>query len=322
MDLSELMKVVSGKRADIEARSGKNAPQKAPPGKSRWRILPGWREGSPLTFYHDYAQHWIKDASKQVQGVFVCEHETHGKDCEICQGLSEVFRTMKAAGMTKEDDRWKMVSEMNAKRVVLVNALRMDGTNANPDNPVLLGLPVGAFEQYLSLVQTRAADELNMLDLNEGRDIIIDRSGTGFDTKYVVTDASKSTTVNPDVLNRLVNIDAYIEAERVRGLSKPVSVVKTTTRAILTGVTAQRVAPAAAGLVPAASTKAALPEPAPSRVIEADEPSIHDKTPAPAAAPVKEAEVIEATPAPAAEASVVDGSAMSTEDLDRLLADL
>jgi hypothetical protein len=88
----QLQQRIAAQRAKMSARSGNNKILKPPAGKSRWRVLPGWRANDPNQFWHEFGAHWVKDAQKQVVGVYVCERETFNRDCEHCQLLGEVMR--------------------------------------------------------------------------------------------------------------------------------------------------------------------------------------------------------------------------------------
>lgn len=323
LDLSALLKTVSDKRAAIEARSGKNNIQKPPMGKSRWRILPGWRPEEPLVFSHDFAQHWIKEPNPAggepiLKGVFVCDDKTFGQPCDACAQISAIRMGMKSAGLVKESAPFKMIDEMASGLVTLVNALRTDGAQKS-DQPIMLGLGTTAFSAYLALLALRAEEGRNILELETGKDIIIERTGSGFDTKYSVTDVSEPTSIDPVVMTKLVNIDAYVEAERQKGASKT-GLLAPAARAVLTlaaGHSSTVLIPSAASLVPARA--------APSRIIEADEvpfataPVAAAVAAAPAAAPAPAAV---ATPAPAAAVPDVSSDLLADDELKAMLAGL
>lgn len=225
--MDDLLALVRNKRADIKASSGgfQNA-QKLPTGKSRWRILPGWDATNRNNFSHDFGQHYVKDKDGSVKGVYVCEAETFGRTCTICNLLDDSKRS------TRDDGVLNLLKEMDARKVYIVNALRMDGAGADPKKPVLLQLPKSAMEQYLGLVEERAGDEINILSMEEGRDVIINKEGAGLTTKYNVNDAPRNTAVDESVLTDLVNLDEWIDKELRRGIAKGIAIAEGTVRAV------------------------------------------------------------------------------------------
>lgn len=299
--MEDLMRLVAGKRAEIKARSGSfNNAAKIPLGKSRWRILPSWR-GDFITFSHDFGQHFVKDADGNVKAVLVCEHETFGGHCPHCDLVADAIRSC------TDDNLVKIMREWKARKIYLVNALRMDGADADASKPILLGMTTTAMDQYLQLMMERNNDDINILSLEEGRDVIISREGQGINTRYNVNDAAKSTKVDPSVMEKLINIDDWITTEKTRGQAKAAQLAAT--RAMLLGTSAPAsriVTPVKA--IAAATTKPLVPS---SRVIEEDEPPVDTVTEEEVAVvDVSEDELVSAT------------SSMDDDALAKLLDDL
>ena len=221
MDMNKLLEAAKARKAAIDARKASGAGvAKIPNGTSRWRILPGWRPESPEVYYHDFGQHWIKDREGNVLAVYVCEWDTFQRPCDFCAPLKESIRA------TKDDAVLKALKEMTSRRTVLVNAVQISGvgfdaTKAN--QAALLGLPIGVADTYANLFFQRLAEEINMLHLTDGRDIVIEKTGTGLNTRYTVTDAAKNTPAPAGVMDSIVNIDGWIEAQRQQGLAKGVT---------------------------------------------------------------------------------------------------
>lgn len=308
MDLNKLLKTVGAKRAELDARSGKNNAVKPPAGKSRWRILPGWRKGQEDVFFHDFYQHWIKDEEGNVKGVVLCEAKTFGRECACCEALSPMIKS------ARDDKTIKALKEMGGRGGYLVNALRMDGGDANPKQPKVLMLGSKAFEELVSLIQTRGAEEIALLDAENGYDVIIDRSGTGFDTEYHVNDVKKPTKVDPEALANLHDLDAWVEGERSRGLAK-LALFEPTARALL-GYGAS----ASSMLVPTSAARM-LPARRAAPVIEPDDddavvvPEVREE---PEATPVVSKTKIEET----AVAKALADAPIDDDDIEALLKDL
>ena len=309
MDLSALLATVTNKAAALSAASGKNNAVKPPSGKSRWRILPGWRPEDQNTFFHDFAQHWIKDAAGTVLGVFTCEHKTFGRECEACDTVNEAIRG------TKDDLLLKKLKDMQGRGGILVNALRRDGDAKSDTQPVLLTLTGGVFEDYLKALTEAGGSGVNLLDLEEGRDIVIERTGSGMtDTKYSLTVAAVSTKISEDVMANVTNIDIWIEADRKKGIAKGIGVVGQATRALTGGVVlpGRRLSPPAAALVPTGRVIEAEPEDA---ELEAEAAEV-------AEAVVPKVVVKKVAAKAPAKAAAVDPELLTPDELDALLEDL
>lgn len=308
MDIEKLKALVAGTKAKMEARSGKgDKAEKPPAGKSKWRILPGWADSN--VFFAEIGEHWIKDDKGKVLGVLVCERDTYEKPCEICDA---VWTAIKA---TKDDDQIKALKEMLSKRAFLFNALRLDGAAPSLTDPKLLALPPTAAEMFISLVQSRAVDDgVNMLDPNEGYDITIEKTGTGFDTKYSITNSLKPSVVAPEALKNLKDISGYIEKQRADGARKDPAIVRQAITLIMSdGGDGGRL------VIPGKATEAlAISAPRPARVIEveATDPSFEIE----AALPLTEAEI--ETVAPKKVVAAAPAKKVEADDIDALLAEL
>ena len=197
-DLEKLMAMVTTARADLASRSGSGMrPVKPPAGVSRWRILPGWNPDNRVKFYHEFGQHWIK-SNGELLGTAVCDSVTFGHDCKYCRALGQEFSQMKVAGLTKDSAPWKAISEMNAGTTIVVNALCTDGPNKNLEQPVMLSLGKKVFEEFLSNLANALKEGDNILDLEAGSDISIEKTGSGFDTRYSLT---LSSSVIPEAFS-------------------------------------------------------------------------------------------------------------------------
>ena len=271
LNLSDLLTQVKGAKTALEARKSKDNAVKPPPGKSTWRFLPGWRSNEPNKFYHSYGEHWLKNDAGDVLGVVVCERETFGRECECCDAISNVARVLKQNSVDLKDlknPQVKMLSDMRAGAQTLFNVLRRDGTSRS-DVPVLLTLGNSAYSDFLNLLTVRAEEGINLLDLAEGKDINIDRTGTGYDTEYKLTDAGKQTSVDPSVMDKIVDIDAWIESKRQNGLMKANQIPIAAKYVLGSRSSSTMSFPSVASLSPPAASR-------PAPIIEQNESSVYD----------------------------------------------
>ena len=323
MDLTALMNLAKGKKTELAARGNFANVTKPPPGKSRWRILPGWRPTAPHVFYHDFGQHYIKDKDGNVLMVYVCEQDTFGKECEVCDRLSSLMRS------TKDDDTLKLLKEMKSRQVHLVNAVRLDGAEADPKKPVLLQLVGSLFQSYLAtLEQYQTDDDINILDANEGRNITIERSGSGMNTKYNLTVAASNSAVNEEALSRLIDIDNFIQSESVKGKQKGLAVFENNAKQILSlggAASSMLVDPNRARLMPPKASRVIEQEDDDVMVEEMPPQKARKAPPAAASAPWDEDDAPEAKPVqakikPVSKAS--EETPLDDDELAKILADL
>lgn len=220
MTTPSLMDLIKSKKAAIN--SGKRQKTIKPAdGRNRYRLLPGWRlkleagelSGDP-TFYHDFGQHFIKDESGEMKAVYICTDKTFGKPCGVCNTIDTAIRS------SSDDAMIKVMKEAKATGRILVNVLELDGDT--PNDPQILELAPSAFADVLNIF-TEWGD---ISDLDEGKDIIIERSGKGIGTRYSVQIAAKSKTVAMDVWKKVANLDEYVAQESEEQAARAISNVK------------------------------------------------------------------------------------------------
>lgn len=196
-----LMDLLKAKRQSMTAhRRAKTV--KPEEGTSRWRILPGWDAKNPA-FWHDFGQHFIKDASNEIKAVYICVDKTYGKPCSVCDALN------KAINNSSDDQMVELLKGAKSSQRVLMNALHISGQD--PSVPVILEVAPTVFLNIMDLIQKEWGPEL--ISLDEGRDIIIERVGKGKLTKYSLQPASKSVKVDPSVMKKITNLDEYVAQE-------------------------------------------------------------------------------------------------------------
>lgn len=282
-----LMELVKQKRADLNRNSQRTV--QPPEKKSRWRILPGWRKDDP-TFYHDFGQHFIKDAAGAVKAVYVCVDKTYGKPCQVCDSLSHAIHA------TEDDAMVELLKQANANKRVLVNAIRVDEGDREP---AVLALSPKTFDEFLKIIDEWGE---SVLSLDKGMDIVIERTGKGLQTKYSVTPGAKSEPVDPAVMKKITNLDEFVAQESEEQAKRAL--------ANLSAVT---------GMLPAPAAK--KPTMADLSVEEVDE-TLDIPAESTRVADDAKVAVATATEAPAAPAAETKAPAADTSELDDLLAEL
>jgi hypothetical protein len=204
-----LMKKIMDKK---QAMKKTEATVKLITGMNNVRLLPGWRsidpktgdeiEGGDATFYHDYGQHFIKDAAGVLKAVYLCTHQTFDKDCEICGAL------VGASKVASDDATIKAVKDGSSKKSYLLNVLMLD--SKEPNTPVILEVGYGIFNKILNIL---AEEDASPLRIEDGHIIKMTREGTGLTTKYDAQFSSKKSTVSKATLMKLHNLDDYVKQE-------------------------------------------------------------------------------------------------------------
>jgi hypothetical protein len=285
MELLAKRKAATGGAKTIKPKAGRN----------RYRILPGWRTNGDPTFFHDFGQHFIKDAAGQVKAVYICADKTFGRPCEVCDAVAQ------GIAASTDDVTKKRIEEAKSSGRVLLNVLELDGTQ--PTVPQILEVAPSVFNGKKGVGGIIALfDEWpNMLDPNTGHDIIVEKSGSGLDTAYSVQIAGSSKPVPAEALTKLVDLDAYVMQENAQAQQRALASVRA-----VAGLPAPTQTYAPAALPPGAANAYTAQEPAPW---EADDTLDIGSLSNPVAAAAVAQPVAAPAPAPAAPAATVEVAA-------------
>lgn len=218
--MSALLALLKQKQQEISA-ARRSRTAKIPDGTSRWRFMPSWRNGEGQPFWHDFGQHFIKDASGKIAAVYICTSKTYGKPCAVCDAIAAGIKS------ATDDLALKTLQEAKSGSRILLNALQLDGPE--PHKMQIAELPQSAFEQLLSIAaEWEEAGE--SIFGHSGKDIIINRTGTGKNgTKYTVQVAAKTTPVPADVCSKLNDLDEYVAQESTEAENRALNSVRAVT---------------------------------------------------------------------------------------------
>ncbi|MGZ8172961.1 MAG: hypothetical protein ACXWT0_03850 [Methylobacter sp.] len=221
--MASLKEMLAAKRGEIAKSSGQFAKTvKLKSGKQRFRLLPSWLGQNEFKFWQEFGQHFIKDSDGKLKAVYVCTEKTYQKPCPVCDAIRDGIQA------AENDDTKELMKEALASQRILLNVLQVE---SDRETPVVLEITAGTLDKILSIIEDNLDEEdetFNLLtNINTGLDIIIDRQGTGLNTKYDVNAALKgSKPVNPDVLKKLVNLTEFVAQEAELGLLKATEAVK------------------------------------------------------------------------------------------------
>ena len=212
--MSNIMDLVKSKKQALQAQSGRREKtHKIQPGKSRIRILPGWRGDGDAMFFQDFGQHFIKDLKGDLKSVYLCTEKAYGKACPVCDAIEHGIKS------STDDDVISALKEGKSKGRVLFNCLHLDGED--PSTPVILDLTPTTATKVFELMDEYG----DITDLEEGVDLVISRTGKGLNTEYGVLPSPKSKPVDPSVMKNVHNLDDYVKQEYDEGRNKALAAV-------------------------------------------------------------------------------------------------
>ena len=224
MDTAKLMALMKAKKQALKQKAKTLKPN---PGANRYILLPGWRKGEEAVFWHDFGQHYVKNAAGEIQAVYVCADKTFGNPCPICDALG------KASRMTSDEDTVNLLKEAASGQSFLMNVLALDSDDDAA--PQILEVRKSVFGQVVELIEEWGA---SVFDPTMPQIITINRDGKGLMTKYSVQISPKKHALPKCVLSKLNDLDDYVKQENEEQQRRAISAINT-----------------AAGLLPAVSSK-------------------------------------------------------------------
>ena len=211
MDTTKLLELMKQKKAALKQKDKTIKPQ---PGANRYILLPGWRVGEEHVWYHEFGQHYIKNAADEIQAVYPCNEAIYGKPCPICEGLN------RAQHAASDDETVELLKKAKASRAYLLNVLALDGED--PTTPQILEVRTSVFGQLVDAVEEWAA---SIFDPEGAQIIIVNREGKGLNTKYTVQVSPKKQAVPAAALKKLPNLDEYVMQESEEQKRKALSAI-------------------------------------------------------------------------------------------------
>lgn len=196
IDPAKLLAATRKKQDAIKQRAKTIKPN---PGANRYVLLGGWREGESEIFYHDFGQHFIKNAADEIQAIYPCLNKTYGEPCPVCAGLATALR------QSPDEETTEVLKKAAASGTYLLNVLELDGREAN--TPQILEVKKTVFGQILDMMNDWGTA---IFDPENPQIITINREGKGLNTKYTVQISAKKIAMPADAYKNLNNLDDYV----------------------------------------------------------------------------------------------------------------
>jgi hypothetical protein len=199
MDFSALKNLTQQKKAALKPKEKTIKPVA---GTNRFVILQGWRKGEEHVWFHEFGQHYIKDAAGQIQAVYPCADKTYGTPCAVCAGIAQ------AQSHATEDAVINMLKEAGSKQGFVLNVLALD--TDTPNEPQVLEVGKGIFSDLNSLMEDWAEA---LLDDSEPQIVVIERTGKGLNTRYSVNVSPKKIAMPKGAMEKRRNLDEFVAQE-------------------------------------------------------------------------------------------------------------
>lgn len=213
LDPAKLLAAAKHKQDSIKQKAKTIKPK---PGNNRYIILHGWEEGNEYAFYHDFGQHYIKDAAGSIQAVYPCLSRTYNQQCPVCDQLAT------AAHHVSDDDTAKLLKDAAAGQSYLLNVLALDD-GANAATPQILEIRRSVLSPILALVDDWGAA---MFDPENPQIIVVGREGSGLNTEYSVQISAKKHAIDYDeVYAKINNLSEYVRQENEEQLRRALGAI-------------------------------------------------------------------------------------------------
>lgn len=281
--------------------TGNSKTFKFPEGKTKVRLLTA-NEGEK--FWRDLGVHWIKpDLNAKPVAVTGCQGITHDEECPICTAIAT------ASASAPDDESKKIIDSWKARGQVLVNALiRVKG---KADELQILDMTAATFGKFMDVMEEYLEEGIQVMSLSEGIDFVVERKGKGLDTEYLVMPAAKSSPVDPEILEKLNDLDAFIEKNYFRTGDDVKALASITS---ITGVSTAAISSATKGKALLTSEESSVDD----AEVSDDEDDDMETAEAPKSTKKKPAP----KPKAKAKAEVVEADELDEDDLDSVLSEL
>ena len=221
MDLNSLKQLIESKKKELVKNERFLTPQI---GDTRIVLLPGWNPQRPEVFWREFGGHFIKDSHGKTLGFYPCDDVIFKKPCPVCDAL------YKASQSTNDQDVLDLIKKARANTQYLVNVIIASDANNQQTSkePQVMALTKTCFEQLINVIGSWGE---KIFDPQNPQLITISRSGTGFETRYMVSIAPNTYPLTPDVLAKIHNLDEYVNQKTDAMMRKALMAISTVTGA-------------------------------------------------------------------------------------------
>lgn len=179
--MTNIFDLINQKKAQLDNRKETIKPKQ---GNNVYIILPSWRKpNEPQEFWKQYAKHWIKNETGELQAVTAC-NKAHGQHCPVCEALALAENAYRNDPVME-----KIIKEAKATDRFLFNVLDVSaGGTINPQKVEVLDVTKSTAQEILGVISGLQQQGISdPVDLHSIYPIQIVRSGQGMqNTTYSV----------------------------------------------------------------------------------------------------------------------------------------
>ncbi len=205
---------IAAMRAGIAQNRSKGLrPYKFKGGTTSFRILPAADTKDTPTnsgaFDRRYGKTYLKSFDGQNFFGIGDRDITYGETDPIKELIFDAMRQA-PDNETKEHYRKMLASPRH-----IFCALILDDKDQPATEPVLIEVSEGAFDGILSQFEawTEADEDYDLASLENGHVFKCEKTGSGLDTKYTFTVTPKKAKLNPAILDKVIDLDAWIASQ-------------------------------------------------------------------------------------------------------------
>jgi ribosomal protein L12E/L44/L45/RPP1/RPP2 len=206
------------KKAQIASKSSDFRPLTFPQGRTEFRILPSWKPldeaGEQQAFWAEYGKHYIKKivgGKEEMAAVVACPDKTFAKECPVCDLVDKGLADARLQGMEPSK---APAYQSRATQKFLLNVLMLTGPT--PTTPVVVTVGSQIFEQIIDIYEEYLNSDIDILDIETGVNLVVNRTGSGQSTAYTVQASPKGSSPIT-IPETLPNIDSMIELDFAKG---------------------------------------------------------------------------------------------------------
>ena len=206
-------RIAAKRQAIADKNAGNERSFKWPVGKTYFRLLPG--VGNAEEFFEEIGIHWVKDDKNKLVAAVGDREICFGEPCPIREGIERYISYGQEQG---DDDIVKRGKDMLAKSRFFANGVIIKAPGEfDKDKPVLLEFSVTAWDSMLSQLEDLIEDLDPEADLTKegpfslakGMVFVVERTGTGMDTRYNIYTSGKTAPAPNGALEAATDLAAF-----------------------------------------------------------------------------------------------------------------
>jgi hypothetical protein len=228
--MSSLRDRIAAKRESIADKSASfERSYKWQNGKTLFRILPG--KTNAEEFFEEIGIHWIKDENGKVVCTVGDRQICYGEPCPVRESLEKFLALARENNDDKMLERGK---EMLARSRYYANIVVCKAPgDFDPKKSVLAEFPETVWDSMLSQLEDQLEEVEEGADLTKegplafanGVMFVVERSGSGKETRYNVYINNKTVALEPKIMDGALDLASYKRSQFDSRTAKAIAVI-------------------------------------------------------------------------------------------------